>query len=112
MSSSVSKIVGSPVWFFFSVIMVIIWFFSGFFVGFGEMWHLAINSTTTILTFLMMSLLHASQSKWESKMERLQSKEKSALKQIEQKTEQIVGEVVSTVSNPNTPEETTTIATK
>ena len=86
MSNKVSDIVGSPYWFFFSVLLVIVWIPSGFIVGWGEIWHLLINTTTTILTFLMMALLHASQSKWEKKMERLQAKEKTAIKNIEQET--------------------------
>ena len=81
-AGKISSIVGSPYWFFFSVLMVIVWFPTGFFLGWNEIWHLYINTSTTILTFLMMSLLHASQGKWERKMERDQEKEKAALKKL------------------------------
>ena len=80
----VSKIVGSPVWFIFSIFMVLVWIPSGFLLGWGEMWHLLINTSTTILTFLMMSLLHSSQSRWESKIEKLQYKQDSDLKAIKE----------------------------
>ena len=86
-ADSINRIVGSPYWFIFSILIVLIWFPSGYFLGWGEIWHLMINTTTTILTFLMMSLLHASQSKWEEKMERLQKKEDKELKTIEQVVE-------------------------
>ncbi|MCA9308355.1 low affinity iron permease family protein [candidate division WWE3 bacterium] len=89
-SETVSEIVGSPWWFIFSIVLVLIWALSGFVIGFGENWQLWINTTTTILTFLMMSLLHASQSKWEKKMERIQTKEKTALNAIKSETAQIV----------------------
>ena len=78
-----NKIVGSPYWFFFSVLLVLVWFPSGFILGWGEIWHLLINTTTTILTFLMMALLHASQSKWEDRMERLQQSEGSKIRTLE-----------------------------
>ena len=83
-----SNLVGSPYWFFFSVLLVLIWIPSGFLLGWGEIWHLTINSTTTILTFLMMSLLHASQSKWEKRMEALQTHSEREIKQILIKEEQ------------------------
>ena len=77
-----SALVGSPYWFFFSVTLVVVWFPTGFWLGWGEIWHLMINSTTTILTFLMMSLLHASQSKWEKRMEEMQVFSQKELKKI------------------------------
>src|SRR3990167_6232941 len=76
-----NRIVGSPYWFMLSILLVLIWLPSGIFFGWGEIWHLLINTTTTILTFLMMSLLHASQSKWEERMDRLQEKELKALRE-------------------------------
>lgn len=82
LSIFVSRIIGSPTWFFFSILIIAGWALSGFFIGFDELWHLYINSTTTILTFLMMSLLHATQSGWESKMERIQKDLKHNLNEI------------------------------
>lgn len=80
-SDSMDKIVGSPYWFVFSVILVLIWVPSGFIVGWGDTWQLIINTTTTILTFLMMSLLHASENKWEERMDKFQEKELKAIRE-------------------------------
>lgn len=88
-AEKVNDIVGSPYWFVFSVLLIIIWFPTGFFLGWGEIWHLMINSTTTILTFLMMSLLHSSQSKWEQRMEKMQQRESTELKSIGKTAKQI-----------------------
>jgi len=85
----VNGIVGSPFWFAFSVAVVITWAFSGFLVGFTETWQLVINTFTTILTFLMISLLHSSQKKWEEKIERLQDREATIMKNIQKDTKRI-----------------------
>ena len=89
-SKSIDRIVGSPYWFVFSVILILIWLPSGIFFGFNEIWHLIINTTTTILTFLMMSLLHASQSEWEKKMDRIQDREKEILRAMSKELEATV----------------------
>ena len=96
----VSRIVGSPTWFFFSVVLILIWFPSGFFIGFTAIWHLLINTFTTILTFLMMSLLHASQSKWERKMERIEARQERVLKMLEEKTEKVVERIDNQQNSP------------
>ena len=88
-SDFVSNIAGSPFWFVFSVLLVITWFFSGFIIGFTEIWQLIINTSTTILTFLMISLLHSSQKKWEGRMERLQDREATTIKKIQKDTKRI-----------------------
>ena len=98
LATRIDEIVGSPFWFAFSVLMVIVWFFSGFRIGFGETWQLIINTTTTILTFLMISLLHSSQHKWEQKMERMQYREASKIKEIHKSTQNIEG---SNIDNQN-----------
>lgn len=89
-SAKVSDAVGSPYWFLLSILLILMWFPTGFFIGFNEIWHLYINSTTTILTFLMMSLLHTSQKKWEKKMEDLQKREGHDLKNLRETTTQLV----------------------
>lgn len=88
-SEGVNEVVGSPYWFMVSVFLVIAWAFSGFFIGFGDTWQLLINTTTTILTFLMISLLHSSQKKWEEKIERLQNQEVTTIKEIKKETRRI-----------------------
>jgi len=107
-ASKVSKVVGSPYWLFFSIALVIIWLPSGFFIGFNEVWHLLINTTTTILTFIMMALLHASQSTWENKMEKMQIDQERILKLLEKETERIITntepKLESNPDNLNTPD--------
>jgi low affinity Fe/Cu permease len=90
LSNKVSNIVGSPYWFLFSIALIVIWIPSGLLIGFNEMWHLYINTTTTILTFLMMALLHTSQKKWERQMENRQKNERHTLKDLKQETEKII----------------------
>lgn len=90
LSVKMSEIVGSPYWFFGSLVIVLVWFPLGFFIGFGEIWHLLINTLTTILTFLMMSLLHSSQNKWERQMEAIQKRQDRTLKILEAETHQIL----------------------
>lgn len=85
----INDVVGSPFWFAFSVAIVISWALSGFVVGFTETWQLVINTFTTILTFLMISLLHSSQKKWEEKIERLQDREATIMKKIQKDTKRI-----------------------
>lgn len=89
----VSRVVGSPYWFVFSLLMVLIWAPSGFVIGFNEIWHLIINTSTTILTFLMMALLHSSQSKWEKQMDQMQMKQERILKLVEKRTEELIQDI-------------------
>lgn len=89
LAERIDKIVGSPYWFAFSIFLVLVWLPSGFFFGFNDIWHLMINTTTTILTFLMLSLLHSSQSKWEEKIERLEKREATTMKEIKKDTQKI-----------------------
>ena len=46
-----------PAFFAFEIALVIIWFGTGFFMGFtNDLWHLLINTPTTIITFLLVGL--------------------------------------------------------
>ncbi len=90
LSDVVDSVIGTPYWFGFSLIIILVWLPSGFFIGFGEIWHLIINTTTTILTFIMMALLHASESKWEKRMVVLEEIQKNTLLHIKRETDKIV----------------------
>ncbi len=85
-SNITSRIVGSPEWFVFSIVVILIWIPSRWLFTSNELWHLFINTFTTILTFLMMALLHSSQSRWEKKMERLEEHQQRVLKLLEKDT--------------------------
>lgn len=60
-SRSAANAVGSPKAFAVALITVVTWAVSGPFLGFNETWQLAINTGTTICTFLMVFLLQSSQ---------------------------------------------------
>lgn len=89
----INRVVGSPMWFVFSILLILLWIPSGFIFGWGDTWQLIINTTTTILTFLMVSLLQTSQNRWEKKMEADQVKEKHNLKVILEEIARLEGEI-------------------
>jgi len=55
--------VGSPVAFVLALIVIILWAVSGPFFGWSDTWQLVINTGTTIITFLMVFLIQATQSR-------------------------------------------------
>lgn len=58
---SVAKVAGSPVAVLTSMVMVVVWALAGPWLDFSEAWQLTINTTTTIITFLMIFLLQHTQ---------------------------------------------------
>lgn len=63
MAMAVSKAAGEPVTFALAVGVVVVWAISGPIFGFGDTWQLVINTGTTIITFLMVFLIQASQNR-------------------------------------------------
>jgi len=63
MAMAVSKAAGEPVTFAIALLVVIVWAASGPIFGFGDTWQLVINTSTTIVTFLMVFLIQASQNR-------------------------------------------------
>ena len=59
----VSDVVGTPVAFVIAVVFVVAWGLSGPFFGFSDTWQLIINTSTTILTFLMVFVIQSSQNR-------------------------------------------------
>jgi low affinity Fe/Cu permease len=57
----VSDLTGSPPAFMLALGVVVAWALAGPFLGFSEIWQLTINTGTTIVTFLMVFLIQASQ---------------------------------------------------
>ncbi len=96
----VSKLVGSPIWFATSLSLVVIWIISGPLLNYSDSWQLVINTVTTILTFLMMSLLHSSQSKWEREIEKIQKHQERTLRILEKETTEIKTNLTSQNTNP------------
>ena len=58
-----SRLAGRPVTFAVVVGVVIAWALAGPFFGFSDTWQLAINTATTIVTFLMVFLIQATQNR-------------------------------------------------
>ncbi|BCW86935.1 hypothetical protein sos41_00600 [Alphaproteobacteria bacterium SO-S41] len=62
-SAFISRHAGRPEAFIAAVAIVIVWAVAGPFVGYSETWQLIINTGTTIITFLMVFVIQASQNR-------------------------------------------------
>lgn len=62
-ASAIASASGKPVTFVAAVTLVLIWAISGPFFGYSETWQLVINTSTTIITFLMVFVLQNSQNR-------------------------------------------------
>ena len=62
-STAVTKATGRPAAFISAFGIVIIWAFTGPLFGFSDTWQLVINTSTTIITFLMVFLIQRTQNK-------------------------------------------------
>lgn len=63
LAQAISRAVGHPLGFGLALLLVILWAFSGPLFGFGDTWQLVINTTTTIITFLMVFLIQNTQNR-------------------------------------------------
>ena len=59
----ITRKAGSSVTFFIACLMIIIWGISGPIFHFSDTWQLVINTSTTIITFLMVFIIQQSQNK-------------------------------------------------
>jgi low affinity Fe/Cu permease len=62
-TNAVSRLAGRPVAFVAAFTIVVAWAVSGPVFGFSETWQLVINTGTTIITFLMVFIIQASQNR-------------------------------------------------
>jgi len=62
-SNLVTRAVGRPITSILSMVLIIVWAASGPFFGFSETWQLIINTSTTIITFLMVFIIQTSANK-------------------------------------------------
>lgn len=62
-SKNVTKKAGSPYAFIIAVLAVITWALTGPFFNYSNTWQLIINTSTTIITFLMVFIIQQSQNK-------------------------------------------------
>jgi low affinity Fe/Cu permease len=60
-AAGISNVSGKPGTFVLAALLVLVWAISGPFFGFSETWQLVINTSTTIITCLMVFVLQNSQ---------------------------------------------------
>lgn len=58
-----AKATGAPITFVLAVALIVVWAISGPLFGFSDTWQLVINTTTTIVTFLMVFLIQNTQNR-------------------------------------------------
>lgn len=62
-ATKTSKLAGKPATFVLAVVLVVAWAATGPLFGFSDVWQLVINTSTTIITFLMIFVLQNSQNR-------------------------------------------------
>jgi low affinity Fe/Cu permease len=62
-ASTITRITGSATAFIIAVAIIVIWGVTGPLFGYSDTWQLAINTGTTIITFLMVFVIQQSQNK-------------------------------------------------
>lgn len=62
-ATAVSAAVGQPWAFILATLAIILWAFSGPLFGFSDTWQLVVNTSTTIITFLMVFIIQNSQNR-------------------------------------------------
>ncbi|MBZ9711440.1 low affinity iron permease family protein [Mesorhizobium sp. B3-2-1] len=62
-ADAVARGAGRPITFTLCMALIAVWGFSGPFLGFSETWQLIINTSTTIVTFLMVFLIQNTQNR-------------------------------------------------
>jgi low affinity Fe/Cu permease len=62
-AAATSRVVGSPWIFVLAVLLIVGWALSGPVFGYSDTWQLVINTTTTIVTFLMVFLIQNTQNR-------------------------------------------------
>jgi low affinity Fe/Cu permease len=63
MANKTAHLAGKPLTFLIAVAVVLAWAISGPFFGFSDTWQLVINTSTTIVTFLMVFLIQNTQNR-------------------------------------------------
>lgn len=62
-TTKTSEIIGRPWVFTAALLVLVLWAVSGPLLGFSETWQLVINTTTTIITFLMVFIIQNTQNR-------------------------------------------------
>ena len=62
-SNAVTRVTGKPIAFIIACFIIIAWAVSGRVFGYSDTWQLVINTSTTIITFLMVFVIQQTQNK-------------------------------------------------
>jgi low affinity Fe/Cu permease len=62
-AQKISRLAGRPITFMVAVALIVVWGCSGPLFGFSDTWQLIVNTSTTIVTFLMVFLLQNTQNR-------------------------------------------------
>ena len=62
-AGKITRGTGSPLAFIIAAMLIVVWLISGPLFGFSDTWQLIINTSTTIITFLMVFVIQHSQNK-------------------------------------------------
>ena len=62
-TSAIAAAMGHAWVFFIAIILLIVWALSGPLLGFSDTWQLVINTSTTIITFLMVFIIQNTQNR-------------------------------------------------
>ncbi|MDP3267021.1 MAG: low affinity iron permease family protein [Sulfuricurvum sp.] len=62
-TKSFAKLTGKSLTFILAIIMIIVWLISGPYFDFSNTWQLVINTTTTIITFIMVFVIQNTQNR-------------------------------------------------
>lgn len=62
-AAKITRGTGSPIAFIVAALLIIVWLVSGPLFGYSDTWQLIINTSTTIITFLMVFVIQHSQNK-------------------------------------------------
>jgi low affinity Fe/Cu permease len=63
LTKQTSRATGKPAAFMLAVLAVVVWGLTGPMFGFSDTWQLVINTSTTIVTFLMVFMIQATQNR-------------------------------------------------
>jgi low affinity Fe/Cu permease len=63
MACQTAHLAGKPLTFLIAVLIVLVWAFTGPLFGYSDTWQLVINTSTTIVTFLMVFLIQHTQNR-------------------------------------------------
>jgi low affinity Fe/Cu permease len=87
-ASVISHATGHPMMTAVAVMLILVWFSTGPYFGWSELWHLLINSPTTVITFLMVFVIQNQQRRSEAA---IQAKLDCIIEALDKASNQLIG---------------------